>query len=202
MRFFLFHPLIRFSWHWYTERERSMSKSTWLAGDREQRQAVEGKENARLAKREDNDRFRNYSCVCVYPWQEKRKSVLKARMCNALEGDSAQRLSHHYHQWTDQIKAVHLLLLLFRLTIEKSVLRSYRSIGQILIDRAERVLTCRSDPSAVSVDYRYEHCSNGCCREERNRPEDFASDEESTTAFHWRSSSNTNHHFHRDCCCS
>jgi hypothetical protein len=34
-----------------------------------------------------------------------------------LEGDSAQRLSHHYHQCTDEIKAVHLL---FRLTIQSS----------------------------------------------------------------------------------
>ena len=45
--------------------------------------------------------------VCVYA--KERPQWNEIYNVHSLEGDSAQRLSHHYHQWTDEIKAVHLL---------------------------------------------------------------------------------------------
>jgi hypothetical protein len=61
------------------------------------------------AKREDNDRFRNYSCVCIC-MQRESPQWNEMYEVHSLEGDSRQRLSHHYHHWTDETKAVHLLL--------------------------------------------------------------------------------------------
>ena len=51
-----------------------------------------------------------YVRVCIYDCmqRETRRAALKYKekeeMYNMLEGDSAHRLSHHYHQWTDEIK--------------------------------------------------------------------------------------------------
>ena len=63
-------------------------------------------EEQKHAKREDNDRFRNYSCVCVCVFIG-LALYNKMYKVHLLEGDSPQRVSfsHHYHQFNRRNKS-------------------------------------------------------------------------------------------------
>jgi len=114
--FVFFWQLMVFKRHMYTHLSKSILSSMDITKRKRKEKSKHESKNTRSVKIMIGFEITVvYVCICM---QRERERLQWNEMYNVhlLEGDLPQRLSHHYHQWTDETKAVHLLL---RLTIRK-----------------------------------------------------------------------------------